>query len=58
MPVGIFHPNLHLYNQDTLYDWLDTAREKKGWAIYYGDVPQSLTMTYLCDHPTQFEFSR
>jgi hypothetical protein len=24
MPEGIFHPNLHLYNQETVYDRLET----------------------------------
>jgi phospholipase C len=52
MPDGIFHPNLHLYNQDTIYDRLDAA--SKRWAIYYGDFPQSLTMTRLWDHPWHF----
>ncbi|HEY4378845.1 MAG TPA: alkaline phosphatase family protein [Acidobacteriaceae bacterium] len=52
MPEGIFHPNLHWYNQDTVYDRLDTAG--KSWAIYYGDVPQTLTMTHMLGHPTHF----
>jgi phospholipase C len=44
MPEGIFNPNLHLYDQRTLYDELDNARVD--WRIYYGDVPQSLVMTH------------
>lgn len=52
MPDGIFHPSLHLYNQDTIYDRLNAA--SKTWAIYYGDFPQSLTMTHLWDQPWHF----
>jgi phospholipase C len=52
MPEGIFHPNLHLYNQETVYDRLGDAG--KSWAIYYGDVPQTLTMTHMLAHPFKF----
>src|SRR5215467_420657 len=52
MPEGIFHPNLHLYNQTTVYDQLQKAG--KSWAIYYGDVPQTLTMTHMLKHPFKF----
>ncbi|HEX3374989.1 MAG TPA: alkaline phosphatase family protein [Edaphobacter sp.] len=52
MPEGIFHPNLHLYNQETVYDRLQDAG--KSWAIYYGDVPQSLTMTHMLKYPLNF----
>jgi phospholipase C len=50
MPEGIFHPNLHLYNQETVYDRLQDAG--KSWAIYYGDVPQTLTMTHMTERET------
>ncbi len=50
MPEGIFHPNLHLYDQETVYDRLGDAG--KSWAIYYGDVPQTLTMTHMWTKPT------
>jgi phospholipase C len=48
MPSGVFHPNLHLYNQVTIFDLL----ENKGvpWSIYYGDFPQTLVMTRLWKH--------
>ncbi len=52
MPEGIFHPNLHLYNQTTVYDQLENAG--KSWAIYYGDVPQTLTMTHMLKYPFKF----
>ncbi len=52
MPEGIFHPSLHLYDQVTVYDQLESAG--KSWAIYYGDVPQTLTMTHMLKHPFKF----
>ena len=52
MPQGIFHPNLHVYNQVTVYDQLQNAG--KSWAIYYGDVPQTLTMTRMLKYPSNF----
>jgi phospholipase C len=52
MPEGIFHPNLHLYDQETVYDRLNDAG--KSWAIYYGDVPQTLTMTHMLSQPSHF----
>src|SRR3984957_12058207 len=47
MPEGIFNPDLHLYDQRTLYDELDDAHVD--WRIYYGDFPQSLLMTHQLD---------
>src|SRR5882757_7588689 len=52
MPEGIFHPHVHLYNQVTVYDQLQAAG--KSWAIYYGDVPQTLTMTRMLKYPSNF----
>jgi phospholipase C len=52
MPQGIFHPNPHLYDQDTVYDRLNDVG--KSWTIYYGDVPQTLTMTHMLSQPTHF----
>jgi phospholipase C len=52
MPEGIFHPHLHWYDQETVYDRLNDAG--KSWSIYYGDVPQTLTMTHMWDKPTHF----
>jgi phospholipase C len=43
MPNGLFQPNLHLYNQPTVYQRL--SEKNIEWAIYYGDFPQSLVMT-------------
>jgi phospholipase C len=43
MPNGVFEPNLHLYDQPTVYQRL--SEKNIDWAIYYGDFPQSLVMT-------------
>lgn len=53
MPEGIFHPNLHWYDQETVYDRLGDAG--RSWAIYYGDVAQTLTMTHMWGHPWHFQ---
>jgi phospholipase C len=47
MPEGVFHPNLHLYDQRTLYDELDDAGVD--WRIYHGDFPQSLLLAHQLD---------
>jgi phospholipase C len=52
MPAGIFHPALHLYDQDTIYDRLE--EKKVSWRIYYGDVPQSLLLTHQLLHPWSY----
>jgi phospholipase C len=52
MPEGIFRPAIHLYNQDTVYDRLSAAN--KSWAIYFGDVPQTLVLTHMLECPWQF----
>jgi phospholipase C len=52
MPEGIFHPSLHWYDQDTVHDRLNSVG--KSWAIYYGDVPQTLTMTHMWRQPHHF----
>ena len=44
MPSGLFHPDLHLYDQRTLFDELNAAGV--AWRIYYGDFPQSLVLTH------------
>jgi phospholipase C len=44
MPAGIFHTDLHWYNQDTLYDRLN--ERGLSWNIYAGDFPQSLLFTH------------
>jgi len=43
MPNGVFHPNLHLYDQPTVYQRL--SEQAIDWAIYFGDFPQSIVMT-------------
>ena len=47
-PGGLFHPNLHIYNQRTLYDELTAV--DLSWRIYFGDVPQSLALTRQWHH--------
>jgi phospholipase C len=43
MPNGIFQPNLHIYDQPTVYQRM--SEQNIDWAIYYGDFPQSIVMT-------------
>jgi phospholipase C len=43
MPNGVFNPNIHLYDQPTVYQRL--SERNIDWAIYYGDFPQSLVLT-------------
>src|SRR5581483_1789214 len=50
MPSGIFHPSLHLYDQPTVFQRLE--EKNISWAIYYGDVPQSLLMIKQLEFPT------
>ncbi|PPQ29233.1 alkaline phosphatase family protein [Rhodopila globiformis] len=47
-PGSLFHPNLHIYSERTLYDELTDADVP--WHIYYGDVPQSLVLTHQWRH--------
>jgi phospholipase C len=47
-PGSLFNPNLHLYNERTLYDELSEAGV--AWRIYFGDVPQSLVLTHQWRH--------
>ena len=47
-PGSLFNPNLHIYNERTLYDELTDAGVS--WRIYYGDVPQSLVLTRQWRH--------
>ena len=43
MPQGIFHPNLHNYNQPSVFRRLKEAG--KTYRIYYGDFPLALLLT-------------
>src|SRR5262249_8451469 len=47
MPGGLNQdPRLYSgYNQDTIYDRLNSAG--KSWAIYHGDVPQTLVLEHM-----------
>src|SRR3954447_19071755 len=47
-PGSLFNPDLHIYNERTLYDELTDA--DVSWRIYYGDVPQSLVLTHQWRH--------
>ena len=44
MPEGVFNPNLHDYNQDTIYDRLNERGVP--WKVYFGDIPQSFVLTH------------
>lgn len=44
MPSPPLHPNLHKYDQTTLYDRLN--EKNIPWRIYAGDVPQSLVLSH------------
>ncbi|MBV9734634.1 MAG: alkaline phosphatase family protein [Acidisphaera sp.] len=48
MPEGLTSPGLHIYDQTTVYDLLHDAG--KGFAIYYGDFPQSLVLLHNDEH--------
>jgi phospholipase C len=43
----------HPYRMDTIFNRLEAAGEP--WAIYYHDVPQSLMLRKLRDHPQNFK---
>lgn len=45
MPDGVFHPHLHTYDQETIYDQL--TRAGKSWKIYHSGMAQSMTLTRL-----------
>ncbi|HEY1411097.1 MAG TPA: alkaline phosphatase family protein [Rhodopila sp.] len=47
-PSSLFNPNLHLYDERTLYDEMTDAGVP--WRIYFGDVPQSLVLTHQWHH--------
>jgi phospholipase C len=47
-PGSLFNPNLHLYDERTLYDELTDVGVP--WRIYFGDVPQSLVLTHQWRH--------
>jgi phospholipase C len=47
-PGSLFNPNLHLYDERTLYDELTNVGVP--WRIYFGDVPQSLVLTHQWGH--------
>ncbi len=48
MPNGFFHPAIHCYDQPTVYQRL--SERGKSWKIYFGDIPQSLTMLEQLKH--------
>ena len=47
MPESLTQPGVHIYDQTTVYELLEKARVP--WAIYFGDIPQSLVMTHQWD---------
>ena len=44
MPEGLFHPNVHRYDQPSLFRRLEEARPKRSLRIYFGDFPLSLLL--------------
>jgi phospholipase C len=44
MPQGLFDLSRHRYDQDTIYDRLNTRGIP--WKIYYGDFPQSMLLEH------------
>jgi phospholipase C len=55
MPEPPFHPNLHKYDQTTIYDRLNERDIK--WRIYAGDIPQSLVLASLRSKENKRNFS-
>jgi phospholipase C len=55
MPEPPFHPNLHKYDQTTIYDRLNERDVK--WRIYAGDIPQSLVLANLRSKENKKNFS-
>jgi phospholipase C len=52
MPDGIFHPDIHCYDQPTVYQRLSEAGIS--WSIYFGDFPQSIVMTEQWKYPEHY----
>jgi len=52
MPTGLFDLNLHNYDQETIFDFLNNAPLEafqgltKRWRVYVGDFPLSLLLTH------------
>jgi phospholipase C len=44
MPEGIFQPNLHRYDQPSVFLRLEQARPRRSLRIYFGDFPLSLLL--------------
>lgn len=53
MPESLAEPNVHVYNQQTVYNLLHEAGVD--WRIYFGDVPQALALTKLLPHANRFD---
>jgi phospholipase C len=52
MPDGIFHPDVHCYDQPTVYQRLSEVGIS--WSIYFGDFPQSIVMTEQWKYPEHY----
>ena len=44
MPEGLFQPNLHRYDQPSVFLRLEQARPRRSLRIYFGDFPLSLLL--------------
>lgn len=56
MPSPPLHPNMHKYDQTTLYDRLN--ERSIPWRIYVGDIPQSLLLNNQRQKPNRARYSR
>lgn len=54
MPNGMHDPNIHFWDQTTVYDRL--SEKGISWKIYYHDFPHSLLLVHQLEHP--FSYSR
>ena len=54
MPNGMHDPNIHVWDQTTVYDRL--SEKGISWKIYYHDFPHSLLLVRQLEHP--FGYSR
>jgi phospholipase C len=52
MPSGVFDPNWHLYDQDTLYDRL--CKKGISWRIYHQGEAQSLVLIHQLLHAANY----
>jgi len=52
MPSGLYVKNEYFYDQNTIYDELET--KKISWSIYHHGMPHTLLLEHLWDKPDHF----